>query len=182
MPDIANVRDRNIAKAFSYLDVNEDGFLSEDDVITLGERVCARFSLREGEQRAAIMSAIQNWWRQLDEDCPSGDGRISMDDFAKATVTGRGDPLEHFRKGLGGVSVVMAKSIDRDGDGLIELDEYVNWFSVVPVPRDIVVAAFERLDTDGDGHITHAEFIEGTQQLMLSQDAHDPGTVMLGHD
>lgn len=180
MLDDSDVRERNLAKAFSFLDAGGDGFLSEEDVTALAERVCQRFSLTAGEQRAAIMAAVGVWWRQLEEDCPSDGGRISREDFVKATVTGRGDPLAYFRNGLGSVSVVMAKAIDRDGDGLIELDEYASWFSVISLSREDVVAAFRRLDADDDGRITHAEFIEGTQQLMLSQDARDPGTSMLG--
>lgn len=180
MPQNTGLRDRNLAEAFSFLDAGGDGYLSADDLDVLANRVCERFALPEGENRDAILAAVANWWRQLSTDCPVVDGRISADDFAKAMTSGNGDPLGYFREGLGAISVVMARTIDRDGDGYIELDEYANWFSAVSLSRDVVEAAFHRLDADGDGRITHAEFIDGTQHLMLSQNAADPGTSMLG--
>ncbi|HEY3480221.1 MAG TPA: EF-hand domain-containing protein [Streptomyces sp.] len=176
----SDLRERNLTEAFAFLDAGGDGFLTEDDLMVLAERVCKRFGLAEGERREAIIGAVHNWWLQLSEDCAADGDRISGADFAKAMTSGRGDPQEYFRQGLGAISVVMAQAIDQDGDGFIELEEYVGWFATISLSRDVVVAAFERLDADGDGRITHAEFVDGTEHLMLSQDAGDPGTAMLG--
>lgn len=180
MPSESDLRERNLAESFRYLDAGGDGYLTEGDLMILAERVCQRFELPQGERRDDIIDAVRNWWNQLSEDCKSEGDRISQKEFADAMGSGRGDPQAYFRQGLGAISVVMAKAIDKDGDGFITLDEYIAWFATITLSREVVVAAFERLDADGDGLITHAEFVDGTEHLMLSQDAGDPGTAMLG--
>ncbi len=75
----------------------------------------------------------------------------------------------------------MTEEMDHDGDGFIEHRDYMRLTGLPGVDAQVSLAAFDRLDSDGDGRLTPAQFQEAIAHLFLSQNPADPGTTMLGH-
>jgi Ca2+-binding EF-hand superfamily protein len=75
---------------------------------------------------------------------------------------------------------IVADAMDIDGDGFIEQAEYAQLFHLANVGDEVVLAAFQCLDQDGDGRISTQEFRAGAAHAFLSQDSANPGTAMLG--
>ncbi len=55
--------------------------------------------------------------------------------------------------------------MDADRDGFIEQEVYVRLFAVTGADPQTVLAGFRRIDSDGDGRLTTAQFLEGVAHL-----------------
>jgi hypothetical protein len=104
-----------------------------------------------------------------------------MAEFAATAASGDDDPLEYYGRSAGPVLKLMIEAMDYDGDGLIEHQDYLRLSGLPGLDPQAYLAAFGRLDADGDGKVTVAQFQEAIAHLFLSQDPADPGTVFLGH-
>jgi len=63
----------------------------------------------------------------------------------------------------------VADAMDIDGDGFIEQAEYAQLFHLANVGDEVVLAAFQRLDQDGDGRISTQEFRGGAAHAFLAR-------------
>ncbi len=174
---------RNIDAVFTILDVNADGVITYDDITAIGTRVCGQLHIAGSPQAAAILGRYASWWEQLRADCDAdGDGRISRAEFAHAMLSGGGDGQANYNQQLGKQVSLLADAMDADGDGFIEATEYLALFGAAPdLDPQVVQAAFERLDTNGDGRISREELQAGAARLFLSSDRAHPGTSILGN-
>jgi|SRR5215469_10807585 len=173
---------RNIDAAFATFDLDADGFLTSDDLMALGALACQQLRITGSPQAAAILDSHASWWEQLRTDCDAdGDGRISRAEFAKAMISGGGDPQAYYHQQLANLQSLIAQALDADGDGFIEQAEYLAAFDGTPVPdRQAALATFERLDADQDGRISREEYTTAAAQFFLSNDPADPGTSFAG--
>ncbi len=177
-----HLRERNIDAIFAILDTDANGVISSDDMTAMGTRVCEQLHLAGSPAAAAIMDVYASWWEQLRADCDAdGDGRISRAEFAQAWLSGDRDPQEYYSQQVGKLIDLLADTLDADGDGYIEQDEYLTLFRAMPnVDREVVLAGFAHLDADGDGRISRDEFTAGASHTFLSSDPAHPGTSILG--
>jgi hypothetical protein len=85
-----------------------------------------------------------------------GDRKITQAEVDKA----RADRLAEF---------------DRDGDGMLSLDEYeALWLDAM---RERMVDRFQAHDDDGDGKVTVVEFSKQTSRLVMRRDRNDDGAL-----
>ena len=177
-----SIQDRNIAAVFQALDTNGDGTLAEADFDLRGRGLCGRFGIdADGDHGQQIMATYQAWWEQLRGDLDTdNDGKITMAEFVSAYKAGQGDPQQYFQERLGQLVSVAAAMIDTDNDGFISQDEYLTLFAITVPDRQVALAGFQQLDTDGDGRISTAELEAGIRAMMLSNDPATPGTALLG--
>ncbi len=174
--------ERNIDAIFALLDADADGVITFDDLAALGIRVCEQLRIAGSAQTAAILDGYASWWEQLQADCDAdGDGRISRAEFAQVMLCGDGDRQGHYSQRTGKLICLFADAMDADGDGFIEPTEYLALFGAAPgLDPQIVEAAFERLDADGDGRISREELQAGVAQALLRGDQVLPGTNIPG--
>jgi len=115
----------------------------------------------------------------------NGDGKISAAEL-KALLC---DKLENVTDAE---AQHIIDGLDNDGDGFLQFDEYievVNEFVTDKMTRDDMLAAFEHMDADGNGHITKDELKDfmkkagqriskkELKQMMKDADKNDDGKV-----
>ncbi|MCD6360951.1 MAG: EF-hand domain-containing protein [Armatimonadetes bacterium] len=128
-------------EVFDRIDANGDGFITEDEAAAIGNR-------RGGGQRGQ-MDPAQRWQRMLERQDTNKDGKISKDEFPgrdevfdRIDANGDGFITEDEaaamgnRRGGGQRGGLIAR-MDQDGDGKVTREEWA--------------AAFDKLDTNGDG-------------------------------
>jgi Ca2+-binding EF-hand superfamily protein len=178
----ADLRERNLRSIFAVFDADGDGIIVGSDFVKMAGLVCDLIGVTDDAKRAAFKDGYLAWWEQLRADADQdGDGRINMAEFAVAVASGGGDPLAYYHQAAGPVLKMMTEAMDRDGDGFIEQQDYLRLSDLPGMAPQAYLAAFGRLDSDGDGRLTPAQFQEAIAHLFLSQDPADPGTAMLGH-
>lgn len=180
---IDNTQDKNLSAVFNVFDVNRDKKITAEDFAMLSKVVCEQFGLTmDSDQGQQIREGYQAWWNQLRQDFDTdNDGQVTMAEFAAAYQGGQGDPQEYYNKHAAPIINLVLEMVDTDKDGYIGEDEYLNFVvSVGRVDHQAALAGFRQLDSNGDGQISVAEFQAGVQDLMLSNDASAPGTMILG--
>lgn len=163
-----------LVKLFHFLDANEDGYLSKQELHNLLFRTIAEWYPEwEDEKITKTITII------YDAADVNKDGLISIEEFIASFVRGYGIlPLEVVRE-LGSqlrrrlssdeLKTVHATfvAMDRNGDGFVSRDELSEAFrqalAHLQLPEDVInelgAMVLEHVDRSGDGRISLKEFI-----------------------
>lgn len=173
---------RNLFTIFEILDTNGDGTITRDDFESKAEQVTALFDLTGTATAEEIHTSLTSWWDQLRANYDrNDDGVVTREEFVQAHGSTDGDPETFYRQKVDQLVGVVARAVDKDGDGYIDKAEYLRLFSVSGLPGETVQNGFEALDTDNDGRVSVEEFETAIAQLFLSTNPTEPGTALLGN-
>jgi Ca2+-binding EF-hand superfamily protein len=108
--------------------------------------------------KTAMEKAFMFWWDTLLE---AGDGepadKIGKQQFIGIMYSSVIEP-ETFQNAIGGVADGLIAALDTDGNGALSQEEYVRMYKALGIPPETSGEAFRRLDRDGSGEISNAEF------------------------
>ncbi|WP_416974004.1 EF-hand domain-containing protein [Streptomyces sp. 4F14] len=149
-----------VTAAFHGYDMDGDGQLTREDLTAYVHRMCQELGLdADASRRRALHDAYDELWTQLalvsDAD---RNGRIGEQEFVAATSRRAFDGSRAFRASTMRALDALADALDRNGDGVVDADEYARFFGSTGAASDPDLA-FEALDTDGDGRLTRQEFM-----------------------
>jgi Ca2+-binding EF-hand superfamily protein len=172
------------AKKFSYVftwfDQNADGWLTRDDFEKMTGLFTALADENDQKNKAAMKKAFMHWWDLLLE---AGEGtpgeKIGKEEFVRIMGSSIIAP-ENFENAVGGIVDGLIGALDRDGNGSLSQEEYVRMYSAVGVPSASSAEWFKRLDLDGSGELSYAEFRQAIVEFYLSADPGAPGNWLLG--
>ncbi|MFC6089840.1 EF-hand domain-containing protein [Saccharothrix lopnurensis] len=174
------LKDQKFSIVFDWFDQGRDGHLTRDDFQATA-RMFARVAHEDDHATAAaIHDAFDAWWELvLEHGDTGGDGRISREEFTTVMLVNVTAP-EHFDRAVMAIADAVIRALDTDEDGVLSHDEYVRLYDVLGIPREHSSAAFAKLDLDGNGEISHAEFRQAISDFYLSADPDAPGNHLLG--
>ncbi|MFH9422865.1 EF-hand domain-containing protein [Streptomyces sp. NPDC017529] len=172
--------ERKFSILFDWFDQTDDGWLTSEDF----ERMAGLFTAvaRPGDQanRTALRAAFVRWWDVLRDaggvDAEGRVGRQAFIDLMRSHVT---DPKTFEHVVLQIVDALM-RALDTDGNGRLTADEYVRMYDALGIDPATSTPAFHRLDRDGDGAVSHAEFRTAIEEFYLSPNPEAPGNWLLG--
>jgi Ca2+-binding EF-hand superfamily protein len=172
---------RKLPRMFALNDNNGDGIISQED-FEEAARVLARLrGLAPGTPEYGDMHrTIMARWNTLREECDAdGDNRVALKEWLAHWDTVLATEGEYERVGKP-FSVVVARTLDVDGDGNIAPGEYAQWLSRWGVDEKTARDCFARLDLNGDGHLSVDEFVTLVAEYFQSSDPSSPGNWLLG--
>ncbi|MEU3887989.1 oxygenase MpaB family protein [Streptomyces sp. NPDC029041] len=137
------------------LDQTGNGYLDWPDLAAMARELSSRLDLDEPEE-TRLYDAFAGWWRELQAALDTdGDGRVSAQEYAAAVPSLAGPALIR-------VAEVLFDATDKDGDQLIDADEY----------RALFRTAFRR-DTAGcagtETQYTRSAFIKDFLSFMTGR-------------
>lgn len=159
---------RAVAEArFAAMDKDGDGFLTREEMDAARAEMRAGFEARRGDPAERFAA--------LDAD---GDGKVTLDEMKQVFEKRMAE-----RGKQGGFSERRAERIaahfqraDADGDGVLTLEEIQAAKKHDGKGGD----RFARLDTDGDGRISGAEFLAGADRMFERLDRNSDGKIEPG--
>lgn len=168
---------RKVAGVFDAMDVDGDGFLEREDFQALAERWTAVRDLAPGDpDHAKLTGIMMGWWETLlaasDRD---RDDKATLDEVLLVV-----DRLPGMLDAVEATAAAMFEAVDENGDDLISAEEYrqlIETWNGRAVDTD---AIFSRLDLDGDGHLSRAEFTALWVEFWVGDDPTSPGTWVFG--
>jgi Ca2+-binding EF-hand superfamily protein len=144
-----------IAKMFSQLDANGDGFLQEDDFVRYGEKLTGQFGYRPDSGKArSFIDKSRNRWKQMQAAMDTdGDQRISRDEFIKY----HNDKMP--REQFDAFADAIFELADANDNDKLNKAEFVK-LQKVRGGSDVVDAdeVLRRYDKGGAGGLTKAEY------------------------
>lgn len=169
--------------AFDLLDADGDGYLTEEDHALMGRRVAERFGCAADSPEARrIVEAYLSIWSDvhLGNDI-DGDGKVTRDEFISGTMALRSDPRT-ADAALGGLAEHFMAIADQNGDGVIDEREYTAFLdgTAPGLPTGRAAEAFQHLDADGDGQLTHVELKRALIEYYTSEEPAAVGNWLWG--
>ncbi len=168
---------RKISVVFGAMDADEDGYLTESDFRALTARWLDVRGTDGGSPEGGKLAAIMmGWWATLrDASDRDRDGKVSLDE-----VLGVVDELPRMPGAVTGTASAMFEAVDENGDGTISAAEYRRMIEAWSGTATATAEAFELLDTDGDGRLSHDEFATHWYEFWAGDDPAAPGSSVFG--
>ncbi|GAB3679102.1 hypothetical protein GCM10027589_49360 [Actinocorallia lasiicapitis] len=172
---------RKLDRAFDHLDVDRDGIIERDDLVSLGARFLLGFGEPPTSSRGrALLDRFDQLWAallsrlDLDADC-----RITRSEFRRGMAAAfiHGPDYEQvFRP----AAQAVAHLCDGDCDGMIEPAEFRTMLAAYGTSEGDIAMAFSALDTDHDGRITVPELVTATREFYTGDDERAAGSWLFG--
>jgi Ca2+-binding EF-hand superfamily protein len=173
-----DVKSQKFDILFNWFDQGGDRKLSHDDFQAMAALFTKLAPEDDHANAAGIRNAFEEWWQLLvkhgDTD---NDGKLSREEFI--TIMGANVTApEHFERAVLAIIDSLMKALDTNDNKVLSRDEYVRMYAALGIPPEHAGEAFQKLDRDGDGVISHEEFRMAISEFYLSPDPNAPGTVM----
>jgi len=158
--------ERKMKTCFSRFDADGDGFLTRKDFEIIGDKIvkCGKFTgTRADEIRNNI---LELWTRYFDP----GDGNnpTACEEFVARLKSYSKRDLELASRQQHGL---WFDAVDTNKDGLIQLQEFINYFDAMGIKEKFAKEAFEGLDTNKDGVLSREEFITAGKHYSLEEES-----------
>ncbi|GAB3450661.1 EF-hand domain-containing protein [Actinophytocola sediminis] len=158
---------------FTAMDVNGDGYLERADFDALADRWV---SIRGKTRADRLREIMVGWWTVLHAASDQNrDEKVTLGEVL-ATVENLGTMLDL----VAATATSMFEAVDQDGDGQVSAEEYGRMIHAWTGDDAPTEAGFARLDLDGDGVLSKAEFIRHWVEFWAGDDQNAPGTYMFG--
>jgi Ca2+-binding EF-hand superfamily protein len=176
-----SLQDRKLARAFEFLDTDEDGLVTRDDLLALGTRLLGRFGEPPTSPKARhLAEAFERFWQTLVSHLDADhDGRITPEEY-RAGIDAAYIDGPHFEQMFRPGIEAVAHLCDTDGDGRIGPAEFRLVHEAFGVEAPETEAAFRQLDTDGDGSLTVTEFVHAASDFYVGNNPAAPGNSFFG--
>jgi Ca2+-binding EF-hand superfamily protein len=172
---LSDFRRRKLAAGFDELDVDGDGLLGTSDVELLIRNHGDAYGVAPGTpEYQALEDRTRTVWEQLRRFDSDGDGHVSLDEYVagfEAFLSRRDEFLARMTELVDAFYGVA----DRDGTGQLTEDELIRHFRAWHHTDEQARAAFRRLDRNGRGAISKAEWMANLEEFYFSDDPEAPG-------
>jgi len=168
--------ERKWKKFFTVLDIDKDGVVTKKDHELLGERFAGASPVDEAKKAEIKQQFISIWEKVIEVD---GQTQAITPKYFVALLNKQG------RQGLGaiyqGVCDIMFRVIDTDGDGFIQVAELQNFFKLFCDDTAQATRAFDIIDSNKDGKISHEEFSTAFTDFLVGEDQESPNRYFFGN-
>ncbi|MFD3682030.1 EF-hand domain-containing protein [Streptomyces sp. NPDC058613] len=173
-----------LRRRFELFDENKDGLVSKADYDRLADRLAvAADSGPDSELARKLRREYDQGWQRMCEElgCEAG-ASMNEEDFV---ATWHAVQQRYgFTTSIQPIVDTVITSMDRDGNGAVDVGEFTRWIGAYGVDPASARAAFDRLDRNGDERIGRAELTRAFKEYFLGTDENAPGNWIYGpfHD
>jgi Ca2+-binding EF-hand superfamily protein len=173
---LSDFRRQKVASGFAQLDVNGDGQVESSDIDLLIRNHGEAYGFEPGSaEYEDLLSRTMAVWDQLKQFDTDGDGAVSLAEY----VAGWDAFLEQRDVFMGSMDQLVESFFsmaDRNRDGLISEEELVMHWRAWQHPEPKAREAFGKLDRQGKGGISKADWMLNLEEFYYSEDPEAPGT------
>ena len=179
---ITEFQKQKILKHFSLYDFDKNGVLEKADFEqNLNKMMQGNgWATDSPEYKKVYASFVEKRWASLQKLAdPNNDNKITPDEYLQYVDKLLNNP-EMYEAEIVVPVKGLFKSMDKDGDGHIDLEEYKNLYANLGFDEGIAPEIFSKLELNYDGHISEDEYLKLIDQFFTSQNPEDPGNLFFG--
>jgi Ca2+-binding EF-hand superfamily protein len=175
------LQQQKLTRYFRVYDVDDDGRIARADYERVAENVRA---LHRAEERSARHRAIEDGflrqWEALRASADADDdGGVDLLEWLRYWEDVLADDAR-YRDEISGLTERLFELFDTDGDGVLEADEFCNFYGIYGLKAALARKVFLDLDADGDGVATRQELIDMAHEFYSGDDPETPGNRLFG--
>lgn len=167
---------RKMRTIHRILDVNKDGVIAFDDMKIFADRFVKLGHLSKTHQ-AEFHDSLQTMW---------GEHFGSLDKYNLISIRQYLEIMHHslndpkLRKKVHHFLPYLFKAVDKDGNGIISLDEFKLFFRCLGLRSEAAVVSFSVIDENTDGKLSLREFVQLGREYFLTENPQLPSKVLWG--
>jgi Ca2+-binding EF-hand superfamily protein len=159
-----------IARIFAAMDVDGDGYLTEDDFRALTARW---ITLRDDSDHTRLTTVMMNWWGTLRD--TAGTDQVAINDVLAVV-----DRLSQMPQAVTGTAAAMFEAVDENADGWISPAEYRRLVEAWNGRETDTAEVFALLDLNHDGYLSRSEFTAHWTEFWAGDNPSAPGSWVFG--
>ena len=167
---------------FKVLDFDKNGTIEEEDFVAIGENLCIFWGFYDGsDEYNRYMQHCRDSWKAFNSSVNNHGERANPQhwlEFAERAIVNV--PEEAFNEYLSAVVGEIFDSFDKNNDGYISVEEYVDIFVAYRIEVRFSARAFRKLDLNKDDILGREELISAVTEFFRSDDPDDPGNWLFG--
>ncbi|MFJ4869827.1 EF-hand domain-containing protein [Streptomyces sp. NPDC088757] len=168
---IDNVAQERLAKRFDKWDADGNGLLEPSDFAAEAADIARAFGESPESPKA---SALRDGFVALFGDLArragvAPEGSIDREQFLRAAGEIVQGGAATFDPAFSPVAKGIVGLADRDGDGVIDGNEFATWLKALGLGEAEAREAFRQIDTDGDGTLSEQELLAAVRKFHLGE-------------
>ncbi len=172
---------QKLTRYFTVYDVNDDGAIGVVDFERVLENLRYLHRLdADAPHLTGLRSAYVKRWEAVRQSADTDhDGAVDLTEWL-AYWDGVLSDEDRYETEVTALVDRLYVLFDTDEDGVIEADEFANFYGAYGLSAALSRQVFMDLDVDGDGAISRAELTEMAHQFYRSDDPDAPGNRLYG--
>mgnify|MGYP001979186579 FL=1 len=171
---LSDFRLQKVKRVFEFYDANGNGVLDLDDIDGICDHFAEQFGWTVGGERDSnFRTAFTLHWNNLihiaDE---NKDGVVSEEEFISYYVLALANDKNYYRF-IKPFFDDIFPIIDSDDDGVLSKEDYTAFFRSFRNSQSDAEAAFDNMDQNNDGVISHYELYTMYYHFHMSEDEND---------
>ncbi|MEV0622277.1 EF-hand domain-containing protein [Nonomuraea sp. NPDC050404] len=172
--------ERKFSLLFDWFDHTDDGWVTRDDFEQMVSLFTALAPPDDQANKDAMRAAFMRWWDLLlSFGAADAQQRVSRERFVSVMRSHVTEP-KRFEDVVMPIVDALMSALDTNRSGTLTADEYVRMYDALGIPPATSAPAFERLDRNHSGSISHDEFRTAIEEFYLGTDPQAPGNWLLG--
>jgi Ca2+-binding EF-hand superfamily protein len=179
---LTKLQKQKLTRFFDIWDANGDGVITREDPKQVAQNLIRLQGLKPDSPGyegfySGFLSYQDDFLQAVDVD---QSGQVSLEEW----LVYHQEMLQDEKRFEGSVVMTigaMFALMDRNGDGVISLEEYGEWMKAFRIEeQDITGKVFQKLDLNGNGTLSKEEVLQLTREFFYSDDPDAPGNWALG--
>jgi len=178
----SDIMRKKLTRHFQFQDFNKDGFVERADWEQCARNLAGirKWASDSTEYEAILKRHILIWmnnWQPADSD---GNGKVSLPEYLELADELHAKNRQSYLDQLLDLFGAIFDVIDIDSDGIINLDDYKNYFKAWGVDEYLAESAFTSIDLNGDGELRRMSFIQFGANFFISDDENEFANMLFG--
>ncbi len=178
---LSEFRLKKVKKVFNFYDANGNGSLDLGDIDEICNHFAKQFGWNKGDEKDSHFRTtfFLHWNKLIHTADDNNDGIVSEEEFVSHYTQALQDDVSYYQF-IKPFFDELFPIIDSDNDGVLSKEDYTAFFRSYRNSQNDAVEAFNNMDKNKDGVISHFELYTMYYNFYMDEDKNDESQTFFG--